>query len=453
MGALIRAKVEYLAGHGRVFPVHPRTKAPLAGGWGGRNGSEVPRLKAKEVLEGLEAGAALGYKPSSLGLSVLDVDNLLEVEDWEDFQNLELEHPPLSWYESVSGEGAHMLYNFSEEAGNGGWDYDHKTLTGEVRSAKGYCVAPVPLGVDALYDAATMAFHGDKDAPFPVSLQLRAERPEKERKTVTKTTGTLDGRTLDDWKDAYEAKMGFALTERSGQWEGPCPNCGGTDRFFVLERPDGSVMVHCRGIDRGECDFKSIVKALFPHGGGYETETVDIEARVVNAWVVKPIGKAEFGKNHKVGILLDEPLFEQLAELEGEALEGAGVSDDDSPFRSFIDEELADEVDRVLVAQAGAVGIANASATEDAVVLLDAQGGELKREPVNGALCLLRVYVTGYRFEKDGKLAQGAKMHLVGLKVKDGQPEPLMSRKAAYKQAQAVKKQGKLDAFRKDFGA
>ena len=216
LGALIRAKVEYLAGHGRVFPVHPKTKAPLAGGWGGRNGSEVPRLKAKEVLEGLEAGAALGYKPSSLGLSVLDVDNLLETEDWEDFQNLELEHPPLSWYDSVSGEGAHMLYNFSEEAGNGGWDYDCKTLTGEVRSAKGYCVAPVPLGVEALYDAATMAFHEGEDAPFPVSLQLRAERPEKERKTVTRTAGTLDDRTPGRLEGRLRGQDGIRLD--GAQW-------------------------------------------------------------------------------------------------------------------------------------------------------------------------------------------------------------------------------------------
>ena len=244
------------------------------------------------------------------------------------------------------------------------------------------------------------------------------------------------------------------MTERSGQWEGPCPNCGGEDRFFVKEREDDTVMVHCRGIDRGECDFKSIIKALFPHGDGYETETVDIEARVVNAWVVKPIGKAEFGKNHKVGILLDEPLFEQLAELEGEALEGAGVdTEDDSPFFSFIREPAdLDETDKVLVAQAGAMGIAIASATEGAVVLLDAQGGELKREPANGTRCVLCVYVTGHKFEKNGKLAQGAKMHLVGLRVLAEQPELLMSRKAAYKQAQAVKKQGKMDAFKQRHG-
>ena len=212
-------------------------------------------------------------------------------------------------------------------------------------------------------------------------------------------------------------------------------------------------MWHCRGIDRGECDRASVLRALFPNGGGHETEQVDVEARVVNAYVVKAIGKAEFGKRHKLDLLLDSDNFDKLVDLEQEALSESDV-DMDGDFRSFVEEDVEDETDAVLVAQANAIGIARAVAVENTVVLLDANGKDLKREPANGTRCVVRVYATGYNFEnEDGDLQSGAKLHLVGLKTMSDQPEPLMNRKAAYNRAQAVKKQGKLDAFRKDFGA
>lgn len=40
-----------------------------------------------------------------------------------------------------------------------------------------------------------------------------------------------------DWWHARARELG--LTERSGQLEGPCPYCGGTDRFHVSRDPDG----------------------------------------------------------------------------------------------------------------------------------------------------------------------------------------------------------------------
>ena len=46
----------------------------------------------------------------------------------------------------------------------------------------------------------------------------------------------------------------FNLQKRSTQWEGPCPLCGGNDRFYVDLREDGSSRVACR---KRECRIHS----------------------------------------------------------------------------------------------------------------------------------------------------------------------------------------------------
>ena len=68
-------------------------------------------------------------------------------------------------------------------------------------------------------------------------------------------------REPEDWIAAY----GSGLTQEGKEWKGPCPLCGGTDRFHIAPRTGKSgTLAYCRK----DCDFKDIVAALFPDGSG-----------------------------------------------------------------------------------------------------------------------------------------------------------------------------------------
>ena len=76
-------------------------------------------------------------------------------------------------------------------------------------------------------------------------------------------------RTVEDWRAAIPA-----LKRRGAEWVGPCPRCGGNDRFHV--RPGaarGGAVVGCRGcIDGLEPGARArrygeIARAVFPNDG------------------------------------------------------------------------------------------------------------------------------------------------------------------------------------------
>ena len=66
-------------------------------------------------------------------------------------------------------------------------------------------------------------------------------------------------RTLHEWLDAC-ARAGIALKQDGGEHKGPCPSCGGTDRFHVKEAEGGKILASCRHCG----DFAAIVRALWP---------------------------------------------------------------------------------------------------------------------------------------------------------------------------------------------
>ena len=70
--------------------------------------------------------------------------------------------------------------------------------------------------------------------------------------------------TWADWQDRAQV---LGLRMRSGELVGPCPSCGGTDRFHVRRRgPDA--LVGCRGcIDGGGRGFGAVLRAAFPERG------------------------------------------------------------------------------------------------------------------------------------------------------------------------------------------
>ncbi len=65
-------------------------------------------------------------------------------------------------------------------------------------------------------------------------------------------------RTLADWQTALEAS-GWEGRKARGEWSGPCPVCGGTDRFHVAAGRRVAVVASCR---KG-CGFPEIARAVF----------------------------------------------------------------------------------------------------------------------------------------------------------------------------------------------
>ena len=80
------------------------------------------------------------------------------------------------------------------------------------------------------------------------------------------------------------------LAPKGGGLAGPCPVCGGGDRFHVKERGDGSALIGCRGcIDNEAPDvrrkaFGNVMRALFPERSA--------PARTGGGEVATPIGAA-----------------------------------------------------------------------------------------------------------------------------------------------------------------
>lgn len=72
-------------------------------------------------------------------------------------------------------------------------------------------------------------------------------------------------RSLEDWAAALPE-----LKRRGRELVGPCPACGGDDRFHVAAAPDGYALVGCRGCIDGKppgeraAAFVRILKATFP---------------------------------------------------------------------------------------------------------------------------------------------------------------------------------------------
>ena len=78
---------------------------------------------------------------------------------------------------------------------------------------------------------------------------------------------------FDTLPGAEEWAAALGLTRRGREWIGPCPLCGGDDRFHVRDR-EGRAAVGCRGCINGQPDgeraarFGELLKAVFPDRGG-----------------------------------------------------------------------------------------------------------------------------------------------------------------------------------------
>lgn len=70
------------------------------------------------------------------------------------------------------------------------------------------------------------------------------------------TGGKYETTYWGEWSAKIIAELNLKQLAK-GEWHGPCPNCGGTDRFWIAEMA-GEVKVHCRQCN----DFKAITEAM-----------------------------------------------------------------------------------------------------------------------------------------------------------------------------------------------
>ena len=72
-------------------------------------------------------------------------------------------------------------------------------------------------------------------------------------------------RELPTWSDWCDRASSLGLRRRGGELVGPCPSCGGHDRFHVRPRGDGGALVGCRGcIDGGGGGFGEVLRTAWP---------------------------------------------------------------------------------------------------------------------------------------------------------------------------------------------
>ena len=73
----------------------------------------------------------------------------------------------------------------------------------------------------------------------------------------------LQPHSVREWVDGAKA-LGSTLKKVGGEWKGPCPVCGGTDRFHVKPGRKAVALVQCRH----GCPFIVLAAAVFGKGNG-----------------------------------------------------------------------------------------------------------------------------------------------------------------------------------------
>ena len=81
---------------------------------------------------------------------------------------------------------------------------------------------------------------------------------------------------LPAWADWEARADALGLRLRSGELVGPCPSCGGEDRFHVRRRGPAA-LVGCRGcIDGGGDGFGAVLQKAWPDRYGADTRRTHV---------------------------------------------------------------------------------------------------------------------------------------------------------------------------------
>ena len=221
------------------------------------------------AVEHVKCGGLVGLVPGVHGLAVLDVDT-------GDPTDLERRHPPLA--RAATRRGVHLFYAAPDKPlGNSKWEAEG--CSGEVRCSSGYLIVWDPMAWwEALW---SMAEDMARKHPFPMqvlaenrsaaqtALDVERRSPPDGARTPEANVSRCQVRPANDmacapthWsQDDVVAGYGNGLRRVGREWHGPCPLCGGDDRFRVI--PNG--MFFCRrclpdGKDKDR--FKELLKAV-----------------------------------------------------------------------------------------------------------------------------------------------------------------------------------------------
>ncbi len=134
-------------------------------------------------------------------------------------------------------------------------------------------------------------------------------------------------RSLDDWLSALTA-AGIEM-ERTGAagYNGPCPLCRGTDRFYLTDRGD-KVLVGCRGCLDGQPDrntrFGELMRTVFPGDSAAGRGSSDGRRRPANDRFPAPSSTPAHTKKDRQAMAYAGRLW------------AAGIPADDTPGRVYL---------------------------------------------------------------------------------------------------------------------
>ena len=229
------------------------------------------------AVEHVKRGGLVGLVPGVHGLAVLDVDT-------GDPTDLERRYPPLAT--ATTRRGTHLFYAAPDKPlGNSKWEAEG--CSGEVRCSNGYVVVWDPM---ALWDALRVVAE-DAAGRHPFPMQVLTEHgstpqtasddgrthppdgaPDPQSNTsnhpVRRTSRDMERNRAPWSQDDVAAAYGDGLRKVGRELNGPCPLCGGDDRFRVM--PDGKFFCrHCLPDGKDKDRFRQMVKALgLPSGNG-----------------------------------------------------------------------------------------------------------------------------------------------------------------------------------------
>ena len=242
------ALVAHLPVGARAVPLVPTTKRPLMP-W--RNKT----LPIGEVAARLRAGAGLAIIPHSIGMLEIDSDiRGKAVESDEVFARADSAlGEPAGWC-GTPGGGRHLWYRSSTPFASMPLKLAGVHV-GEIRSAGVLVTVHDPPMLGRLLGC----FEDCRDVSdrVPAFLALFDPPPAREPRPPTPERRDFDPITLDAWRAALPD-----LKRAGGLWQGPCPLCGGVDRFRVL--PDGRAFCRqCLPDNGNRPRFRELVRTVF----------------------------------------------------------------------------------------------------------------------------------------------------------------------------------------------
>ena len=255
-------------------------KSPWKLGSGGWNNATTD---VEKILSWDWSGSLLGAFPCSIDHLVIDIDEGLPSDQHRDWIEQRLGSPASSYNTNGTHKGTHHWYRIGPNAV--GCDLNQEDVDDVIVDVlwqkKGVVVwSPEILFYDLLEDRKKLeAGERQSDA---VTGQIITNRFSKETtKPVSKNQSSSNTGVKPDASWWLDASKKLNLAKKGKELVGPCPDCGGTDRFHVTVEGERSGLFGCR-----KCEgYVNILKAA-----GWEIRQKAViqdlsEMTISEAWV------------------------------------------------------------------------------------------------------------------------------------------------------------------------